>query len=305
MASLKDLIVAESQQPSFPAAAAFARDLAERYGVGAAAVLFYGSCLRQATDQGLMLDFYVLVGDLDDAILNPVSKILAKLLPPNVYYHEMPYEGRILRAKVAVMTLDRFCADTLPTKITSSTWARFAQPTRIVWVYDPDIRRQVETALANAAKAMMINTLPLMPKTFSARDLWVRALSETYAAELRPESPAKAAELVDADLPRYVAVTEAVFGEAPAGGLYTRTAPPGEADEARKAWRRRRVWGKVLNVLRLIKAAFTFRGGLDYAVWKIERHSGVKIALTERQRRHPVLTGLWLLPQLLRRGGIK
>jgi hypothetical protein len=305
MPSLKEFIVAETQQPTFPAAQAFARDLVARYGVSVVAVLFYGSCLRQSTDQGLMLDFYVLVDDLNGAILNPVSNVLGKLLPPNVYYHEMVYEGRVLRAKVAVMTLDRFCRNTLPSELIPSTWARFSQPTRILWTYDPDLRRRVETALTNAVTAMMLNALPLMPKSFTARDLWVRALGETYGAELRPEPPAKAAELVEADLPRYVAVTEALFGEAPPGGVYTRTAPPSEAADAERAWKRRRWRGKALNLLRLIKAAFTFRGGLDYAVWKIERHSGVKIVLTPRQRRHPVLTGLWLFPRLLRRGGLK
>ena len=55
----------------------------------------------------------------------------------------------------------------------------------------------------------------------------------------------------------------------------------------------------------LIKAAFTFEGGASYAAWKIERHSGRKITLSPWQRRHPVLAGLLLLPQLLWRGAIK
>jgi hypothetical protein len=71
------------------------------------------------------------------------------------------------------------------------------------------------------------------------------------------------------------------------------------------AWRLRRVQGKMLNALRLMKAAFTFQGGLDYAVWKIERHSGVKVELTPAERKRPLITGLRLLIGTLRRGGIR
>src|SRR3546814_3014928 len=54
-------------------------------------------------------------------------------------------------------------------------------------------------------------------------------------------------------------------------------------------WALRRVQGKLLSVARLCKAAFTFQGGAEYLLWKIERHSGVSIALTPWQRRHPLL----------------
>ncbi len=63
--------------------------------------------------------------------------------------------------------------------------------------------------------------------------------------------------------------------------------------------------GKGWSVLRLIKAAFTFQGGADYIAWKIERHSGEKIILTDWQRRHPIIAGLLLLPALLRKGAIR
>ena len=66
----------------------------------------------------------------------------------------------------------------------------------------------------------------------------------------------------------------------------------------------RRWWGRLLNLLRLMKAAFTFRGGLDYAAWKIERHSGIKVELTDSDRAHPILTGLRLLMSVKRQGGL-
>ena len=70
-------------------------------------------------------------------------------------------------------------------------------------------------------------------------------------------------------------------------------------------WRWKRIAGKLWAAARLIKASFTFTGGADYIVWKIERHSGQKIVLTDWQRRQPVIAGLMLLPQLLRRGAVR
>src|SRR5690606_36945143 len=89
MNTLFDIIAAEAKRTTFPAAQAFADELRQRYGAATAAVIFYGSCLRQATDEGLILDFYVVVDRYRPALGNPVSAFFAALLPPNVYYHEM------------------------------------------------------------------------------------------------------------------------------------------------------------------------------------------------------------------------
>src|SRR3546814_19838018 len=54
--------------------------------------------------------------------------------------------------------------------------------------------------------------------------------------------------------------------------------------------------GKPLNFARLLKAAFTFDGAARYALWKIERHTGLAIALTPWRERHPILAApgvLW------------
>ena len=58
--------------------------------------------------------------------------------------------------------------------------------------------------------------------------------------------------------------------------------------------------GKELNIARLVKAAFTFEGAARYGLWKIERHTGVHIALTPWRERHPVLAGPGVLWRVLR-----
>jgi hypothetical protein len=305
MTRLTSLIEAEAGAASFPAAAAFCETLKVHYGASTAAIVFYGSCLREKTDVGLLLDFYVLVDRYTPALKNPISAFFARLLPPNVYYMEIPFEGRAVRAKVAVISVDQFLRGTGPEAFASSLWARFAQPSAILYARNDEVRRRVTDALASAVSTMMIRSAPLMGETYFERDLWARAFSETYRAELRPEQESKAAELVEADLPRYAAVTDAVLGPRDSSGRFPQTFTPHQCAQAQWAWRLRRIQGKTLNALRLVKAAFTFSGGLDYAVWKIERHSGVKIELTDAERQRPLLTGLKLFWRTWRQGGVR
>jgi hypothetical protein len=68
---------------------------------------------------------------------------------------------------------------------------------------------------------------------------------------------------------------------------------------------RRRRLGKTLNLLRIVKGIFTFDGGLDYALWKIKRHSGKTVPVTEWQRRHPLLAAPGLAWRLYRMGAFR
>ena len=243
-------------------------------------------------------DFYVLV-DSPVAALGPVSGVGARLLPPNVYFHELVGGAR---AKVAVMSLKQFVKGLGPETFTSTLSARFAQPSAIVFARDENIRGRLAAGFAQAVETTLARTLPLMPAVFTARDLWRRAFTLSFAAELRPEGTARIDAIVDADLARYEAVTAAVLGE-PAQGNYRRAQPA--TRQTLVSWGLRRAAGKTLNGLRLIKAAFTFRGGLDYAAWKIKRHAGVEVVITADDRRKPLRAGLRLFVQTWKRGGVK
>ncbi len=305
MTDLTSFIDAEASASTFPAAVAFCERLQNRFGSSTAGVVFYGSCLREKTDVGLLLDFYVLVDRYTPALKNRISATFARLLPPNVYYVEEPYEDRTLRAKVAVISVDQFLRGTAPDTFASSLWARFAQPSVILYARNDEVRRRIVGGLVSAVSTMIMRTLPLMDKTFSARDLWIKGFSKTYGAELRPEKESKAAELVDADLARYATVTTLALGAADGDDTFRNPLAPEQRERGRRAWIVRRIQGKTLNALRLIKAAFTFSGGLDYAVWKIERHSGVKIEISDAERKRPLLTGLKLFLRTRREGGVR
>jgi hypothetical protein len=70
-------------------------------------------------------------------------------------------------------------------------------------------------------------------------------------------------------------------------------------------WRIRNVLGRLLSILRLFKASFTFKNGVDYIAWKIERHTGEKILVTPRLRRFPWIFAWPILYKLLSKRTIK
>jgi hypothetical protein len=249
---------------------------------GAEAVLAYGSSLRGEGLEDTLIDFYVLTKDFEGVSANPLSRLGCRLVPPNVYYAEMPFEGMRLRAKYAVLPLSRFAGRMARGESNPYFWARFAQAPALVWSAGPGSRTATIAALAIATRTMFSNALGVRKEP--ASDIWEAGFRETYRTELRSEGPDRARELVAANREFYESAAGLLAGE-----------PPVKAN-----WPLRRFNGKLLSVARLFKAAFTFQGGADYAAWKIAKHSGVKIEVTDWQRRHPVLAGILLLPKLLR-----
>ena len=154
--------------------------------------------------------------------------------------------------------------------------------------------------MAGAAPALLAAARPLAPASDDPLDLWRSAFALTYGAELRAERNGRATSIVDLDPARYRRFTPAVLavldGAAMGGG---------KAAAARRAWALRRIQGKILSVFRLIKAAGTFAGGIDYLAWKINRHAGTRIEIRGWQRRHPLIGALTLLPRLVRSGAIR
>ncbi|HET7709992.1 MAG TPA: hypothetical protein VFK50_10770 [Sphingomicrobium sp.] len=286
MPSLKELVGQELDLPVDPRVRAMAEAIVARHRTASRAVLFYGSCLRQKQLDGQMLDFYLIVSSYREAYGKAWLAVANRLIPPNVFYAE--HDG--LAAKYAVLSVDDFHRLNGPETNNVSVWARFAQPSRLVWV-DPAEREQIVIAVARAAPTLLAaagrreGEAPL--------DWWRRAFALTYSAELRAERKERGASVVDVDPDRYLAFTTSAVAAIP------RDRPTGAS------WTRRRLLGKLLSVIRLAKASATFAGGADYIAWKINRHAGTDIRLKGWQRRWPLLAAISLLPRLLRSGAVR
>jgi len=292
--ALRASIAEEVAQPVGAAALALVDAIVARHGRCVAAVLFYGSCLRDpdpAADDDPVFDFYILVDDYRAANPGPLAAIANAILPPNVFYIEHLWSGRTLRAKYAIVALKPFRRAVSRSTFHSYFWARFAQPVRLVQARDAVVRAMVVDGLADAVLTLVGRTAGLLGGDVTPAALWTRAFQETYRAELRAERGDRARLIYEADRQRYDRLTAPAL--AAAGPVDT---------HPHAAWWMRRLIGKILSVLRLAKGVFTFDGGLDYVLWKIERHSGIKTAASEWQRRHPLLAAPGLAWRLYRRG---
>jgi len=289
-----EIIEAEARRPGFGEAFEMVEEIRRRHGGSVAAVLFYGSCRRTGWAADSVLDFYALVDGYRAAYAGWAPAFFNWLLPPNVHYVDLEREGRHIRAKYAVFSMAQFSRGAGPDALLSSVWGRFAQPTSILYARGPAEDAAVLAALAQSARTMMANARPLVGAEADARTLWTTAFRESYRSELRSESDDRYAHLYEASEGFYEALAAAVPPD-----------PRSDRASLERRWARRRLIGKLMAVLRHIKAAYTFENGLEYVLWKIERHSGISVPVTPWQKRHPLLAAPRLAWTLYRRGAFR
>ena len=311
--------VAGPDAASDPTLAALLAQLHARHQGAICCTLLYGSCLRSGDLYDGLLDLYLICDNYRAAYRRPLLAGFNWLLPPNVFYAEQPSvdkaaSGKTLRSKVTVISLRDFQRGCSPAWFESYIWGRFAQPTHILYARNQQLRGQIEAALTDAAHTLLQNALPVLPAEGSLITLWEQSLGLSYATELRTERSGQARKLAVSSRDFYAALTRhhlAHFDFAFAlyeqdGELHYRS-QIGRARRrvAKVAWAMRRSQGKLLSVLRLVKALFTFEGGLDYIAWKLERHTGEKILIPDKVRRAPLIHLWGFFWDLYRRGIFK
>ena len=153
--------------------------------------------------------------------------------------------------------------------------------------------------------------MPGLPDIFDAKRMWADGLGLTYQCEFRSEPSGHAEKLFDYWPDYYRAVTASLAGEeigfepAQTAGTFRNTSSGSARRWSPASWWLRRIQGKVLSTLRIVKAALTFEGALDYLLWKIKRHSGVYIEPTSLQRKYPMIFAWPLLWRLWRKGAFR
>ncbi len=295
--------------PAHPALVQLVESLKNRHGSCVASILFYGSCLRSGDPYEGLVDLYLIVDRYRCANSGWIKAAWNRLLPPNVFYAEFAHEGRMVRCKYAILSLADLEKGTSPHWFHSYLWGRFSQPTAVAWCRDTAARDVVESSLARAVITFLNRVLPSLPPQGSVQSLWSNGLQLSYSAELRVESSARSRELFAANKSYYQQVTtlSAALLNYPLNISATATdylaqIPASRRLISRVGWKLRTLQGKLLSLARLIKALFTFDGGLDYIAWKLERHSGVHIEIPDRVRRYPLIFIWGMFWDLYRRG---
>lgn len=293
--------------PRHPALLQLVDTLRARYAGCVKSILFYGSCLRGGDPFDGLVDLYLIVDGYRCANSGRFKALCNRLLPPNVFYAEIPFNDRRVRCKYAILSERDMLAGTSQRWFHSYLWGRFSQPTAVAWSCDAATQLNVATNLAQAVVTFLQRTLPSLPAHGPVLSLWQQGLALSYATELRPESPQRTVELTQTNAAYYERVTRLAApllgGDIGCdNGQYRATVPGPRRLFNRVGWRLRSLQGKLLSLARLSKALFTFEGGLDYIAWKLERHSGQRIDVPDRVRRYPLVFVWGMVWDLYRRG---
>ena len=208
-AALLAEVAAQSARETPHALDALVDVLRDRFGDSLAAVLMYGSCLHSGDPTDGIVDLYALVDGYGAAYPGWILAAGNAAMPPNVFYTEARSGEVTLRAKYAVLTLDDF-RDGAARWFHSYVWARFAQPSRVLWSRDQDALQAVHQAVAHAALTFFRETLPTRAgDTLDAEGVWAQGLALTYGSELRPEDASRVHYLIQRNLPDYTRLLEA------------------------------------------------------------------------------------------------
>ncbi|WP_258364315.1 diacylglycerol kinase family protein [Nitrosomonas sp. Nm84] len=302
----------ESNKETSPDLVPVVDSLIMRFGESLDAIILYGSCLHSAIslDEGIV-DLYVIVDSYHKAYSVRYLANLNAWLAPNVFYIEVPHQGRTLRAKYAVISTHDFRRGAQHW-FHPYIWARFAQPSRLLYCRDDAVREHIYASLAHSVVTFLKSgAAALEAGIFDVEEIWTRCLMLTYAAELRAERETRARHLAQTNLGAFTRLTEVATPmlrgilEKQDNGKYRCLTDPATQRRTLWRWRLRRWQGRILSILRLSKATLTFNNSVEYAAWKIERHTGVRVEITPMLRRHPILWGLKVAWRLLRRGVLR
>ncbi len=317
--ALRALLAREWTRPVPEAARVIATEIGQRHGEAVDAVLFYGSCLRTQQMEDAVLDFYVLVRSYRSFYERPLLRWLNALLPPNVFYIEVGQGAQTLRAKYAVISTADFECATTPAVVPAIVWARFCQPTLLVFTRSEEVRDRVIQAATQATLTFLSRVLPFfarnnLTRSFHPADLWQRGFRETYRTEFRTERPETIRAVYEASPERYDQVARLGLqlleqqGRCACrekDGQWFVCMPRLKRWTGRLSWAVRATGAKCLYAVRLFKTALTFDDWLPYVLWKLGRHTGVWVELSERQRRYPLILGWPVLLKLLRQRALR
>src|SRR5205085_11584113 len=130
----------EHRRPVPQDVARLADEIRRRHDGAVSAVIFYGSCLRRNTIEGVV-DFYAVVDSYRSAYRSKVLRFSNSLLPPNVYYVELAQAGQpTLRMKYNIISREDFAKACRPESLHAIIWARFCQPAVLAWARDDATR---------------------------------------------------------------------------------------------------------------------------------------------------------------------
>lgn len=301
---------ADGLQDPASAARSLAEHLSSIFGATARAVLHYGSRAQgRASRPDSAFDFFVIVDGYRDAYRALAAELgtryraslavaLAWVLPPNAVSirHIGPDGERV--AKCLVISTRHFRRECSTRARDHFVRARLMQHVLLAWSRDHDSAEEIRRGIRAVREGSFAWARAFLPSPFDAVQYCRTLLQVSLAHEMRLEARDHAEKLLAAQRDRLLDIYGPLLARLAAQGilsrdgeLYRQRRPAGVAARARvRVWFR---WSKLRTTVRLLKHPLLYDRWLDYLISKIDRSTGERIELTERERRYP-LVFLWL-----------
>ena len=269
---------------------------------GVVAVVLYGSCLFGHGAADSEPDFFVIVESLRRYHGGLALAALSSVLPPATFHVRA---GETF-GKACVLSVSQLVRETSRRAADLHHLGRFSKRVGLVWARDDAARALVREAQRTALETLAPRVLTLLPTRFSVDEFITALLGLSYRGEPRVVEPGKIDRLFAVDPGGYRAVARALLAAQPGVTLDgDQVAQPPALPWARAELRWLIARSRRRAILRIPRNLLTFDGWLDYAVRKIERHTGRRFPLSDRERRHPLLLGWPRLWQLRREGVLR
>ena len=284
-----------------------------------ASIVLYGSMLSDQTKAPTSVpDFFVVVDDYAAYLPRLRDRVLARILPPNVYRLTVDGDTGPRPCKVCVVSEHDLFACTSPDAKDFYIAGRFSKRMGLVYSRDAEATETLVSAIRAAGEALVPHAVAMCPAEFSLDQFCLEFLTVSYRGEVRPEGDEKVRRIFDAEadyyrllyrllLTDYVRTHRHDFKRGDPPDRWTFRGTLSERSDVREKTRRRIARSRRRSVLRWPKQIYLFDDWLEFLLDKAERTWGVDLRsqMTERERRHPLLFGWKHFFRLRRQGKIR
>lgn len=291
-----------------PEARELAEYLAWAFGDATLAVIHYGSRAQgRWTRSESAFDFFVVVSGYEVAYRSLAGTAgmhrsprfasgLARILAPNVVSLRRTADGGERIAKVAVFSERDFRRETSERARDHFARGRLMQHVLVAWARDAAAREIAVQGIVSARRSTFQWGRPFLPAAFDVEEFCTALLSQSLQGEIRPERADHASQLVTAQRETLLTAYGELLNELAARGALVRTGERYALSRQVGALERARIKlffrvSKARNFVRLFKHVALYDGWMDYVIEKVNRSSGYRITVTERERRWPLLFG--------------
>jgi len=290
----------------------FVETILRLYGNKVVGIFMYGSMLSSVTASTTSFPDFFVVTDGYRRVFRRLSHwLLAYFLPPHIFHLRLD-ERR--RCKYNLISLGRFRRECSRRAKDIYILGRFGKRVALVFARDEEARTRLTDCCFSAMSNVVPWTLRGMREPFDEQSFTLSCLNLSYAGETRVETTSKVPKLFESERDFYLDIYPALLAKLPLArkmavksedGLYH----PQGGSFARAIRRLRYRWflkkSRIRGILRWPKFLVTVDEWVDIILAKIERTKGIKLQLTPRQRRHPLIFGWSHFFRLLRAGAIK